>query len=227
MTVLDWPKAQRWLGGHLLCRVAGAADRFALTFDDGPSPRNTPGLLDTLARHDARATFFLISRRARRHGALVRQIVAGGHEAGIHGDLHVPAWSMPRAWLERDLDAAVAAVRDACGATPLHYRPPFGLLFPRGSECVRARGLIPVLGNVYPRDFRVRRPETIAARVLGRLEPGCIVILHDSSAFGDPDRSATIAAVDLILDAAARRGMRSVPVAELAGGRGPPSLGPT
>ena len=215
MTLLHRPDVQRWLGGHLLCRVADAGPRFALTFDDGPSPRNTPGLLDVLARHGARATFFLIADRARKHRGLVRRIVAEGHEAGIHGSLHVPPWLLPRALLLRDLDQAAAAVRDACGRPARHYRAPFGLLFPPQAAWLRSRGVTPVLGDVYPRDWSLRESATIARLVIERLTPGSIVILHDSSALADPDRGPTVGAVDAILAEAAARSLRSVTVAEL------------
>ena len=218
MTLLHRPAAQRWLGGHLLCRVANAGPRFALTFDDGPSPRNTPRLLDVLASHGAHATFFLIADRARRHPELVRRIAAEGHEVGIHGRHHVPAWILPRPLLLRDLEASVAAVRDACGLPPRHYRAPFGLLFPAQAAWVRARGLAPVLGSIYPRDHAAPNAATIAGRVLDLLGPGSIVILHDSSALWDPDRGPTIDAVDAVLAEAATRSLRSVSVAELVDG---------
>ena len=199
----------------MLCRVADAGPRFALTFDDGPSPRNTPGLLDLLARHGAHATFFVIANRARKHRELMRRMVAEGHEAAIHGGLHVPPWLLPPPLLLRDVDQAAAAVHDVCGRPARHYRAPFGLMFPPQAAAVRSRGLTPVLGNVYPRDFGLRMSATIAARVIERLEPGSIVILHDSSALADPDRSPTVGAVDAILKEAAARSLRSVTVAEL------------
>jgi peptidoglycan-N-acetylglucosamine deacetylase len=215
VTLLHRPDVQRWLGGHVLCRVEAAGPRFALTFDDGPSPRNTPRLLDVLARHGARATFFLIADRARKHRELVRRMVAEGHEAALHGSLHLWPWLLPRALLVRDIDEAASAVREACGIAARHYRAPFGLLFPPQAAWVRARGLTPVLGDNYPRDFSVGRSATIARRVLERLAPGGIVILHDSSALADPDRSPTIGAVDAILTEATARALRPVTVAEL------------
>lgn len=220
MTLLHRPGVQGWLRGHVRCRVADAGARFALTFDDGPSPRNTPRLLEVLARHGARATFFLISGRARRHRELTRRIAAGGHEIGTHGRLHLPAWLMPRPLLERELDSSVAEIGEACGRAPRHYRAPFGFLFPAQASWVRARGVTPVLGSSYPLDFRVRDAGIIARRVLERLEPGAIVILHDSSALMDPDRGPTIDAVDTILAQAHARGLSSVSVAELVDGAG-------
>jgi peptidoglycan/xylan/chitin deacetylase (PgdA/CDA1 family) len=218
LSLLHHPAVQRWLGGHVLCKVAGAGPRFALTFDDGPSPRNTPGLLDVLARHGARATFFVLAGRARRHAALVRRIAAEGHEVGVHGRAHLPPWTLPRGVFERDLEDSVASVREACGAVARYYRAPFGLMFPLQAALTRAHGLTPVLGSIYPRDHSVRRADVIARRVLDRLEPGAIVILHDSSALWDPDRGATVRAVDKILKEAAARGLRSVSVTELVDG---------
>src|SRR5574341_1686752 len=177
VTPLHHPAVQRWLRGHLLCHVPNAGPRYALTFDDGPSPRNTPPLLDRLAGLGARATFFLMADRARRYPELVARIVAEGHEVGLHGHRHLPPWALTRSWLERDIAAAAAAVREACGAVPRHYRAPFGLLFPRQAAWVRARGLTPVLGSIYPRDHAHNSPGPIVRGVLDRLEPGSIVIL--------------------------------------------------
>ncbi len=223
MTPLQLDSVQRLLGRYLLCGVPGAGPRFALTFDDGPSPRNTPRLLEALARHQARVTFFVLARRARRHAALLRRMVAEGHEIGIHGDVHLPAWTLPSSWLERDIAPAVKAILEVAGLRPRHYRAPFGLLLPAQARRIRARGLVPVLGDNYPRDHAARRSEVIAERVLSRLRPGTIVILHDSSALGDPDRRATIDAVEAILVAARERGLAAATVADLsAASRGAP-----
>ena len=215
MTLLERPWVQRRLRGYLLCNVPAARRCFSLTFDDGPSPRNTPRLLEVLERHGARATFFLLASRVRRHPELARRIAAERHEIGIHGDTHLPAWSLPRRWLTRDVDRAVAAVRDACGRTPRHYRAPFGLLLPSQADWLRAHGLVAVLGSVYPRDHAAGDPRVIARRVVTGLESGAIVILHDSSVLGDMNREPTVTAVDEILTRAAERDLRCVPVAEL------------
>ncbi len=59
----------------------------AITFDDGPHPVNTPRVLDTLAAHDAKATFFLQGNMAEQNPELVREIVSRGHQIGNHGQL--------------------------------------------------------------------------------------------------------------------------------------------
>lgn len=215
MSLLHDGGVRRLLSRHLLCEVPDAGPRFALTFDDGPSPRNTPGLLEVLERHGARATFFVMAGRARRHAELVRRAAAAGHEIGVHGRIHVPAWSLPRPLFDLELMAAMAAVTEVAGRPPRHYRAPFGLLWPAQARWALRHGVTPVLGSIYPRDHAARTAAAIVALVLPRLAPGAIVILHDSSALGDADRARTVAAVDEILAAASSRGLRATTLAEM------------
>ena len=217
MTLLHARWVQSRLSRHLLCRIPDAGPRFALTFDDGPSPHNTPALLDLLARHGARATFFLLRGRVRRHPDVARRIAEAGHEIGVHGDLHVPAWWMPTSWVEADIRRASATIVAVTGVRPAHYRAPFGLLRPGQAAAVRRLGLVPVLGDVYPRDHDFRRPAPITGRVLARLASGSIVILHDASAVFDADRRATVDAVAQVLEAAAARGWSAAALRDLAG----------
>jgi peptidoglycan/xylan/chitin deacetylase (PgdA/CDA1 family) len=91
-----------WACRHMSCRVDGAGPRFALTFDDGPNPRATVRVLELLARHRARATFFLLAGNVRRSPELVRRLVAEGHEAGSHGDLHWPLPVLPPSMIARE-----------------------------------------------------------------------------------------------------------------------------
>jgi peptidoglycan/xylan/chitin deacetylase (PgdA/CDA1 family) len=201
VTLLHHPQFSSWVRGHLLCRVEGVPDRFALTFDDGPSANGTPAILDVL----------------RRHAGLARRIVAEGHEVAVHGGVHWPAPLMTSGWLVREVRHGLARVAAATGERPEFYRPPFGLMVPSQAARIRRLGLEPVLGDVYPEDPHRPGVARIARRVLDRLTGGSIVILHDGSPIGEPDRSQTVAALDPILAAAERRGLRSVTVRELVG----------
>jgi peptidoglycan/xylan/chitin deacetylase (PgdA/CDA1 family) len=199
----------------VISRVEGAGDRFAITFDDGPSPRWTPRLLDVLARAGARATFFPLAPNLRRHPELARRALAEGHELGVHGEWHLPPPLLPWAMLEREIDCGLAAVAALPGPRPALYRPAFGVLRRGQSARVRKLGLWPVLGDVYPRDVERPGVERIVGRVWETLRAGSILILHDASGIGDFDRSQSVAAAERIIAEAGARGLRAVSVSEL------------
>lgn len=215
MSLVHDARFSSWVRGHLLCRREGIADRFALTFDDGPNARETPRLLEILARHGARATFFMLRRPIDRHPSLVREVRAAGHELAAHGDWHVPLFLLPPPQLAREFRAAGDALERVTGERPVHYRPPFGFMLPSQANFARRFGLEPVLGDVYPEDPQRPGVDRLMHRMLPRVRGGSIVILHDGSAWGDADRSQTLEAVDRLMDWAAARGLRAVPVREL------------
>jgi peptidoglycan/xylan/chitin deacetylase (PgdA/CDA1 family) len=202
-------------GRPLLSRVNGVEGRFALTFDDGPSPTWTPRVLDALAAAGGRATFFPIARNVRRHEAIARRAAAEGHELGVHGEWHLPPPLVPWVVTRREIALGVAAATAVTGRAPALYRPPFGVLRAGQSARVRRMGLLPVLGDVWPRDVERPGVDEIVRRVLAALRPGSIVILHDSSGIGDFDRSQSVEAAARILPAARARGLMAVTVSEL------------
>ena len=220
MSLLHRPRVSGWLRGHLLCRIDGIEDRFAVTFDDGPDPRSTGRVRDVLARHGAHATFFMLRGAIGREGALVRELAGQGHELAAHGEHHLPLPFLPPPVLTREIRAAADAIEAITGIRPRHYRPPFGLMLPAQARFARRLGLVPVLGDVYPEDATNPGVETVVDRVLTRLRGGSILILHDGSAWFDRDRSQTVTALDRILAATAARGLTGVTVADLlhAGG---------
>ena len=215
MSLLHQPQVSGWLRGHLLCRIDGITDRFAVTFDDGPDPQATGRIRDVLARYGARATFFMLRGPIRREPALVRELHAAGHELAAHGDWHLPPLLLPPLLLGWEIRAAADAIESVTGTRPRHYRPPFGLMLPAQARSARGLGLAPVLGDVYPEDADNPGVERIVERVLPRLRGGSILILHDGSAGRERDRSQTVAALDRILGTATVRGLTGVTVAEL------------
>lgn len=216
MSLLDSRRLRRWLGSYLLCRVEGATGRFALTFDDGPSPTHTPRILDLLERRGVRATFFVLGPHVRRHPALVRRLAEAGHEIGIHGESHLPPALKPGSVLSREIERIHGLVFDLTGHRPRFYRPPFGLITPGQARLLRERGHRPVLGDVYPDDAERPGAANIAARALARLGEGSILLLHDASATRDFDRSQTVEALDIILTEMANRGVSAGPLGEIA-----------
>jgi len=193
----------------VLWRVDTPAAMVALTFDDGPAPDHTPAFLEVLARHEARATFFLIGDRAARFPKLVERIRAGGHEIGNHHYGLRSNLRMTDAEFEKGL-LRTDAVLGLAGPYKL-YRPPGGFMRQSQRELLRRHGYRCVLGSAYPFDGNHTTTWYIRWLVAKNLSPGTIVILHD----GIADPSRTLAALDGILVAGTRKGLRFVPVGEL------------
>lgn len=214
-TLLDNGRVREILDRHFLLRVPTEEKRIALTFDDGPSPRNTPRLLEMLERRGIRATFFLLGLRARQFPELAREIRDAGHEIGNHTHLHLPLPFLPMRWLENEIESALSHIEKATGMRPRYCRPPFGWFSPRVLKALARHGQQPVIGDVYPRDSRNPGVENIVQRVLDRISPGSIIILHDGGWHPRVDRSQTIDAVDRLIDELGNRGYQFQTLSEL------------
>jgi peptidoglycan/xylan/chitin deacetylase (PgdA/CDA1 family) len=191
--------------------------RVALSFDDGPDPEVTPAVLDALANHGARATFFAIGRALEAHPQLARRVVAEDHELGNHSWRHSrwQGFSSPRkqvAEVERGERAIANFVSN--GAPPL-YRAPFGVKTPPFVVAANAKRLTMVAWSLHGRDTGRANADEIAARVLRKIRPGDIVLLHDGHDLTGHHRSACAGAVSLILPGLRERGLECVTVSEL------------
>ncbi len=209
-----WPRS-RWLGSNLvdLHGRATAAGRVVLTIDDGPDPAVTPRVLDLLARHGARATFFLIGSRAGAHPALVRRIVAEGHGIGNHSQAHDLAFSLRgRRWLAADIARAQAVLTEHAGQAPRFFRAPAGLRSPLLDPVLARAGL--QLASWTRRGFDTRTSDAtrVVHRLAGaggrRLRAGDILLLHDGHAARDADGEPVIlAALERLLPLCRERGL--------------------
>jgi peptidoglycan/xylan/chitin deacetylase (PgdA/CDA1 family) len=182
----------------------------ALTFDDGPDPVYTPQVLDILARHEARATFFLIGANARRHPELVAHIRGAGHEVGNHTDSGGPTALMSMSRFSESLLRAEATL-GLMDARPRLFRPGGGWIRPAQLDLAIQRGYTCVLGSAYAYD--PKRPPAVYIRwaITKNLGPGTIVVLHDAGG----DRSNTVEALPGILAAGRAKGLRFVTVSDL------------
>jgi len=184
-----------------------------LTFDDGPHPTWTPRVLETLARHGAKATFFLVGRKAARHPEVVKAIVDAGHAVGLHSWGHDRLLALRREKAVReDLRRGVAALERVTGKRPTLFRPPIGLTNPIIARVVDALDLTVVGWSIRGHDGLPRaRAEDVVARVRRDLRDGAIVMLHDSPETGDREPAA-VKALPAILDAIAAERLEVVPL---------------
>ena len=194
------------------------SSQLALTFDDGPNDPHTLRLLDVLARHEAKATFFLIGKYVRQRPEIARAIQAAGHEIGNHTYSHPNLIFVSAARLRQELQDCNKAIEDALGVTPSLFRPPFGGRRPSVLRTARALGLQTIMWSVSSDDWKAQSPEFILEKVVPKLESGRaeIVLLHDGShlAFG-ADRAHTIEAMRRLLESLA--GKRFISISGLNG----------
>ncbi len=191
--------------------------RVALSFDDGPDPEVTPAVLVALSKHSARATFFTIGQSLEAHPQLARRIVAEGHEIGNHSWRHSRWQNFFGAGEQaREIERGAQAIAVVTGsqAKPL-YRPPIGLKSPPLARAAYQQHLTLVAWSLHSRDTRTADPERIAQRVLQRIRPGDIVLMHDGHDLPGQHRPACAQATPLILQGLREKGLQCVTVSEL------------
>jgi peptidoglycan/xylan/chitin deacetylase (PgdA/CDA1 family) len=196
-------------------RVATREPAVALTFDDGPDPAATPRFLDVLARRDARATFFMVGKSARRHQGLALRVAREGHAAANHSWDHTSFPLLRGSWRRRQLRWCQEALPPG---SPRLFRPPWGHQSP-GSRLDAARlGFRVVTWDVVAEDWRGDDAQTLLDRMEAGIRPGSIVVLHDALYATDDaahrDREPVIEAVALLLERLGGR-FRFVTVPEL------------
>lgn len=177
--------------------------RVALTFDDGPSPR-TPGLLALLARHSARATFFVTAPACRAHPDHLEALLDGPHQTEAHGRWHRHALLLAP-WQEW---AQVRWHPRAGAAGPRLYRPPYGGHSPLTRLLARLAGRQLALWDVEGRDWTDADAATLARQTLARVRPGSVVLLHDGPA-------VTPELLRLVLGGLEERGLQAVTLSDL------------
>jgi peptidoglycan-N-acetylglucosamine deacetylase len=200
------------LFGESFCRAKTRERLVALTFDDGPDAENTPAVLASLAERNVRATFFIIGSRAASQPELLKRITAADHAVENHTFHHHPLTNLfSVARLREDVTRAQTEIHRLTGRTPIFFRPPVGLTNPRVFRVAGELGLKMAGYTARALDRRDDPPEKIAGRLLARLQPGAIFLLHDA---GVP-RERLLAVVKMLLDQLRAAGYRCVRLDEL------------
>jgi peptidoglycan/xylan/chitin deacetylase (PgdA/CDA1 family) len=163
----------------------GSRPAVALTFDDGPSTEVTPRVLAILRAAQVPATFFCIGRLVEEHPDLARRIVSEGHVIGNHTYAHPALFCfLTPGRLRREVRQAQVAIADATGQRPTLFRSPVGLRHGWLSLVLTRESLSLVLWQLRTLDTRATTPDALLARVLDRVRPGGIVLLHDRPGLG-------------------------------------------
>ncbi len=204
-------------------RYGARTDRtVALTFDDGPDPAFTADILDILRRSGAAATFFVVGGNMARHPALVRRMVAEGHEVGSHTFFHPEGDDLGLIRAQIELNAFQRLLAGVTGRTTYLFRTPYGRSEGPATAAEASQqalyedeGYVVAGADVVPRDWEGMTAADIAGYVLAEIrdDRGQVIILHDAGG----DRSATVAALPLIIEGLRDRGFRFVPLSAFLG----------
>jgi peptidoglycan-N-acetylglucosamine deacetylase len=181
----------------------------ALTFDDGPAAKLTPRLLDLLAAHHIKATFFVIGENVAEHPDIVARAAREGHEIGNHSWSHPNLGKMSDDAVRRQLQRTDDAIRSATGTRPTLLRPPYGSISAREKRWIHDEfGYRIILWDVDPLDWKRPGSAAVRNRIVTQTRPGSIVLAHDI-------HPGTIEAMPTTLDELEAKGFKFVTVSEL------------
>lgn len=181
----------------------------AMTFDDGPSAKLTPKLLDLLAAHHIKATFFLIGENAAEYPDIVAREVKEGHEVANHSWSHPNFGKMSDDGIRSQIRKTDDAIKSAIGNSPTLLRPPYGSITARQKKWINQEfGYKIVLWDVDPLDWRRPGPNVVCNRIVKNTRAGSIVLAHDI-------HPGTIEAMPCVLKELEAKGFKFVTVSEL------------
>jgi len=205
----------QWYGRTFTGLPAGTK-QLALTYDDGPNDPHTLRLVELLARHNVRATFFLIGRYVAQRPDIVREIVQAGHIIGNHTFTHPLLIFKNAKETHAELTRCRAAIHDAVGEHSNLFRPPFGGRRPATLRIARELGLRPIMWNVTGYDWNAPPAAVIEEKVSRQIRGGNVILLHDGGhkQMG-ADRAQTVIATDHLITRYKSEGYAFVTVPEM------------
>ena len=190
----------------------------AITFDDGPHPRNTPRLLDMLRRRNIKATFYVIGELVQRYPGITRRIVAEGHEIGNHTWTHANLTKLGDGAVRSEMNRTRDIIVSTTGVKPRTMRPPYGALLGRQREMIfREYGYPTILWSVDPKDWQRPGANVVADRIVSGANNGAIILAHDLHA-------STVDAMPQTLDRLLDRGFQFITVSQMLTQKGAASV---
>jgi len=204
-----WVRRLAARAGDVLYYVETTAPMVALTIDDSPHPRLTPYILQTLAAHEATATFFILGQQVPQNEGLLAGMVTGGHELGNHLMTDDPSIRLKPPEFAQQLRRTHELLLPY--ATPHWFRPGSGWYNRRMLKQAATLGYRCVLGSIYPYDAQLPYASLLSAYILNNVFPGGIITLHD----GDWERRQTLTVLQKVLPELQQRGYQVVSLSTL------------
>ncbi len=202
--------------GRTFAGGAPGSKQIVLTYDDGPNDPHTLRLLDVLAKHNVRATFFMIGRYVRERPDIARAVAQAGHVIGNHTMTHPLLIFQSAAQTHSELAECHKVLEETIGEHSNLFRPPFGGRRPATVRIARELGLETVMWNVTGYDWNASPAEVIEKKVAPQMRGGDVILLHDGShkAIG-ADRAQTVIATDNLIQRYRDQGREFVTVDEM------------
>jgi peptidoglycan-N-acetylglucosamine deacetylase len=207
----------QWFG-RTFTGFGRGSKKIALTYDDGPNDPHTLKLLDVLAKHDVRATFFMIGRYVQQRPDIVREVSRAGHVIANHTFTHPLLIFESAAQTRSQLLECRSALQDAIGDHSNLFRPPFGGRRPATLRVARELGLETVMWNVTGYDWNAPPASEIEKKVVRQMRGGDVILLHDGGhrTMG-ANRAQTVIATDRLIRRFKDQGYEFVTVGAVSG----------
>ena len=208
------PTAQ-WYG-RTFTGLRPGTRQIALTYDDGPNDPHTLRLLEVLAKHNVRATFFLIGRYLEQRPDIAREVVQAGHCVGNHTFTHPLLIFKSDPELHEELTRCRGALQDAVGEDSNLFRPPFGGRRPGTLRVARGLGFQAIMWNVTGYDWNAPPAALIERKISNQMRGGDVILLHDGGhKHLGADRSQTVLATDQIISRYKSEGYEFVTIPQM------------
>jgi peptidoglycan/xylan/chitin deacetylase (PgdA/CDA1 family) len=202
--------------GRTFTGLPRGTKQLALTYDDGPNDPHTLRLLEVLAKHDVRATFFLIGRYVRQRPDIVREIIRTGNIVGNHTFNHPLLIFKSESAIREELTSCRAAIENAVGEHSNLFRPPFGGRRPAVLRIARTLGFEPIMWNVTGYDWNAPPAEVIETKVSSQIRGSNVILLHDGGhkQMG-ADRAPTVQATGQLIQQYKSKGYSFVTIPQM------------
>ncbi|MFT3932030.1 MAG: polysaccharide deacetylase family protein [Chitinophagaceae bacterium] len=193
----------------VLCKRTTTKKQIAISFDDGPVEAYTTEILDLLKTANVPAAFFCIGKNIAGREAILQRIIAEGHVIGNHSYSHHFWFDLFSAKkMKNDLEQMNETVKNVTGLLPKLFRPPYGVTTPNMRKATDALGVTAIGWNIRSMDTVIKEEDKLFDKVSQQLQPGSIVLLHDTS-------KATLTMLPRFIEAARDKGYEFVRVDKL------------
>ncbi len=182
--------------------------KVAITFDSAWGADKTQGILDTLEKFDAKATFFLVGFWVEDYPEMAKAIADSGNEIGTHSNTHPDFTTLSRAQMQQELVTSMDIIRSTCGVTPTLFRAPYGAYNNTMIDLCGELNLVPIQWDVDSLDWQGKEASEIVARITSKVGNGSIILNHNNA-------DHVLDALPLVLDSLKMQGYTITTVSDL------------